>query len=437
MTPSPPFEIRDPIHGSVPLADAEVAILDHPFVQRLRGIRQLGFSYLPFPGATHSRYAHSVGALHLAGRAFDACFRGHAFSSPAVRERYRTLVRLGALLHDLGHPPFSHSTEFAMPPLRSLGIDAYDPLRVAARLDERATHEDYTVAILTRTGLSDVIRRDHAFGPEHIAALVSKDVHVGDDFFTDEGADFAVVLSQLVSSQLDVDRLDYLIRDSYFTGACYGEIDLDWLISNLTRHTDAAGRVSLAIDSRAIYAFDDFTISRFHMFVMVYFHQKSLVYEEMLKRYVSSPDCTFRLPTNMEDYLEVDDTSLWSHLRAQTNPWARRIVEMRPYKIALERQGGGVSELSDARRVLEKNGIDLIAAETEGHVMGKRDPDAPPIYVLDRTDPKRSPLEIEAATAIFDRYADERRIGRIYVAEEDLARAKTLLFPAPSTRPGS
>ena len=428
---APPFEIRDPIHGSVPVSESELAVLDHPFVQRLRMIRQLGFSYLPFPGATHSRYAHSVGAMHLAGRAFDACFRDHPFSAPAVRHRYRTLVRMGALLHDLGHAPFSHSTEFAMPPLRALGIALYDPGRVAARLDERATHEDYTVAILMRSGLGDVLRERHPFGPEHIASLVSPDVRVQDDLFRDEGRDYKIVLSQLVSSQLDVDRLDYLVRDSYYTGARYGEIDLDWLLSNLTQHTDEHGTVSLAIDGRAIYAFDDFTIARFHMFVMVYFHQKSLVYEEMLKRYVSSPDCTFRLPPRIEDYLEVDDVSLWSHLREQSNPWARRIVEMRPYRIALERQGGGTSELDHARRRIEREGIDLIAAETEGHVMGKRDAHAPPIYVVDRSRPDAATLELESATAIFDRYADERRIGRIYVADEDLPRARALLSEVP------
>jgi HD superfamily phosphohydrolase len=428
---APPFEIRDPIHGSVPVLEDELQVLDHPFVQRLRMIRQLGFSYLPFPGATHSRYAHSVGAMHLAGRAFDACFREHAFSSPAVRQRYRTLVRMGALLHDLGHAPFSHSTEFAMPPLRALGVDAYDPARVAARLDERATHEDYTVAILVRSSLGDVLRSRHSFGPEHVAALVSSDVRVDDELFRDEGADYKTILSQLVSSQLDVDRLDYLVRDSYYTGARYGEIDLDWLLSNLTRHTDAAGKVSLAIDGRAIYAFDDFTIARFHMFVMVYFHQKSLVYEEMLKRYVSSADCAFRLPARIDDYLEVDDVSLWSHLRAQSNPWARRIVEMRPYRIALERQGGGVAELAEARQRLDRAGVDLIAAETEGHVMGKREAHAPPIYVLDRSRPDEAPLELESATAIFDRYADERRIGRIYVADEDLPRARAVLSGVP------
>ena len=71
----PPQEIRDPIHGAVPVDDVEIAIIDHPFIQRLRGIRQLGFSHLPFPGATHTRYNHSLGVMHLAGRAFDACFR--------------------------------------------------------------------------------------------------------------------------------------------------------------------------------------------------------------------------------------------------------------------------------------------------------------------------------------------------------------------------
>ena len=110
----PPQEIRDPIHGAIPVDDAEIAIIDHPFIQRLRGIRQLGFSHLPFPGATHTRYNHSLGVMHLAGRAFDACFRDEPFSTPEVQQSYRHCLRLAALCHDSGHAPFSHAAEFAI-----------------------------------------------------------------------------------------------------------------------------------------------------------------------------------------------------------------------------------------------------------------------------------------------------------------------------------
>ena len=102
------MEVRDPLHGAIAVAPEEIPVVDHPFVQRLRGIRQMGFSELPFPSAIHSRYAHSLGAMELAGRAFDLCFRRDPFVTPGRRAIYRQLVRVAALCHDLGHGPCRH-----------------------------------------------------------------------------------------------------------------------------------------------------------------------------------------------------------------------------------------------------------------------------------------------------------------------------------------
>ena len=116
------MEVRDTLYGAIPIPTKLMKVVDHPFFQRLRGIRQTGFSELPFPGATHTRYAHSLGAQHLVARAFDVVFRDHTFSSPKVREAYRDCVRCAMLLHDIGHMPFSHCTEFAMQSLDALNI---------------------------------------------------------------------------------------------------------------------------------------------------------------------------------------------------------------------------------------------------------------------------------------------------------------------------
>lgn len=398
----------------------------------------MGFSELPFPSAVHSRYAHSLGAMELAGRAFDLCFRRDPFVAPGRRALYRQLVRMAALCHDLGHAPFSHCTEFAMPPLRSLGIDAYTPDKVAARLDQTASHEDYTIAILTRSSLSDTLRASFAFDGRHVAALVSREVAPPDDLFVDGGQDYRRILSQLISSELDVDRLDYLVRDSYFSGARYGEIDVNWILSNLEWHVDTRGDVSLALDRRAIYAFDDFMIARYHMFVMVYFHHKSVVYEEMLKRHFTSRACDYRFPSDLDQYLEMDDVHLYGWLRASSDGWARRIVERRPYRRALEVHGSAeeVVVVTDILARLDAAGIDRIAAGSTGklsryNVIGQKREGAPPIYVIDRAPGRRErATALEDATRVFERYQDERHIARIYVADDRVEEAQRIIGAA-------
>ena len=424
----PPAEIRDPIHGAIAIDPVETAVIDHPFVQRLRGIRQLGFSHLPFPGATHTRYNHSLGVMHLAGRAFDACFRDKPFRTREAKHAFRHCVRLAALCHDLGHAPFSHAAEFAMPPLRELKIACYDPELVAHRLDKRASHEDYTIAILTQSSLADTIRANFPFTPEHVARLVSHEVRIDDDFFVHEGHDLRFLLSQLISSDLDADRLDYLVRDSYFTGARYGQIDVNWLVSHMGRYVDEAGRVSLSLDRRALYAFDDFMIARFHMFVMVYFHQKSVAYEEMLKRYMLSEACTYQLPADLPAYRQTDDAHLMAHLRSAGSDWARRIVEFDPIKVVYETTGvDGEHSLGSAKQRLEGSGIESFAVPGHGVVYGQRKPGMPPIYVVDRVRNLRAVEPVDQATGIFDRYQDERCVGRLYVRSEDRQAAREVL----------
>jgi HD superfamily phosphohydrolase len=425
----PPKEIRDPIHGAIQADSQELTIIDHPAVQRLRGIRQLGFSHLPFPGATHTRYAHSLGAMHLAGQAFDACFRDHPFSSLKKERAYRHCVRLAALCHDLGHPPFSHAAEFAMPPLRMLGLSAYRADAVASRLDKRATHEDYTIGLLTASALAPEIRREFPFDPTHVAALVSNDVQVDDDFFEDGGMDLRPLFSQLISSALDVDRMDYLVRDAYYTGARYGQVDVPWLISHLSRHVLDTGEVCLALDRRAIYAFDDFMVARFHMFVMVYFHQKSIAYEEMLKLHMGSNLCTYRLPADLELYRETDDAHLWSYLRTCDDPWAHRVVNYRPFKVVHEIYGRPFQvDVSEPAAKLQAAGLPYFAASASGALFDGSAKQGPPIFVLDRKPGAVKPAKpLSEASDIFQRYHDRRSVARLYVDRCDLEKAREIL----------
>jgi HD superfamily phosphohydrolase len=228
--------------------------------------------------------------------------------------------------------------------------------------------------------------------------------------------------------------MDYLVRDSYYTGARYGQIDADWLLANLVAYP--VGReVTLALDSRAIYAFDDFMIARHHMFLMVYFHHKSVVYEEMLKRYVLSPECTFSLSADLDAYLVEDDVALEYHLRTADSEWARRIVEGRPYRRVLERHGTPVEvDLGHEKARLEAAGVDVVSAGSTGqlsryNVIGQKREKAPAILVLERLpgQPVETVKTLAEASQVFERYAEARRIARLYVAPEAVDRAREVL----------
>ncbi len=424
------MHVRDPIHGAIELSPAELAIVDDPWLQRLRFVRQTGFSQMAFPGATHSRYMHSVGVMHLAGQAFDAAYRHWSFDRPDARQRLRDCLRVAALCHDLGHAPFSHCMEWGMPPVDELGLTW-----LRAPLEGRlATHEDYTIAILEHAALRQTIERACPFTARHVASLIRPEISVGDDFFVDGGLDHRRLLSQIVSSELDVDRLDYLPRDAFFTGAQYGRVDIHWLMSNLTTWV-ANGQVNLALEGRAVYAFDHFLLARHHMFLMVYFHHKSVVYEELLRRYLQSPECPWRLPADLDQYLETDDVTVLAHLRQSDDPWARRVAKHQPYRRVLERHGTArTADLAVAAERLQAESIDVIHTASTGRLsryarVGAKRRSAPEIFVLERTgdQPVERVRPLSEASEVFVRYAEDRVISRLYTAPEDCARAEKLL----------
>jgi HD superfamily phosphohydrolase len=205
------LEIRDPIHGNIEISEAEVTVIDTNAYQRLRQIKQLGFAEYSFPGATHNRYLHSLGVCHLTGRAFDSIFRDVSFSTSAARDRLRQAVRMAALLHDIGHGPLSHTTEEVMPRLSELAVDVYETRRKPQPGGGRgqADHEDYTIKFVTDSHLTEALRRSGiAATPIHIACLIDKTLQCPDDFFVDGGVNYRWILSQIVSSELDCDRMD-------------------------------------------------------------------------------------------------------------------------------------------------------------------------------------------------------------------------------------
>ena len=283
--------------------------------------------------------------------------------------QYRYCVRMAALLHDIGHGPYSHSVEFAMPMVSTL------PGMENVVKDTQATHEDYTIAILTQTSLAALIEHQFDFTAEHVAALIDSSRTVSDDFFMDGGFNLRPLFSQMISSNLDMDRSDYLVRDSLYTGVKYGQVDVSWLHNHLSRTTDPDNNVCMAMDRRALYAFDHFLISRYHMFLMVYFHKRSTAMEVMLKDFIQSEDCTYHIPSDLDAYLYVDDADLNVHLRHSKVPIAKSIVEQDVFRVAFEQHGAPEEvDLDGREKALKDAGIPVYSLTMHGSAFSKIKP---------------------------------------------------------------
>jgi HD superfamily phosphohydrolase len=227
--------LNDPIYGFITVPHPQVlALIDHPWFQRLRYIKQLGLSHLVYPGALHTRFHHALGAMHLMGKAIDVLrTKGHA-----ITEEEALGASIAILLHDIGHGPFSHALEHS--------------------LVEGITHEGISALVMDR--LND------EFGGG---------LEVGIRIFRDQYP--KRFLHQLVSSQLDVDRIDYLNRDSFYTGVSEGVIGGERIITMLQVVDDR-----LVVEEKAIYSIEKFLVARRLMYWQVYLHKTVVACEMML-----------------------------------------------------------------------------------------------------------------------------------------------------------
>lgn len=433
------INIRDPLHGSILMSEGESKVIDTSEFQRLRFVKQLGFTELSFPGATHSRFIHSVGACHLSQIAFNNTFKN--LENIRTSTKYNQVIRLATLLHDVGHGPLSHVTERVMPSLESLNLDFIAPYFAQER---QAHHEDYTVKLIMDSSITSVIEEYFECQPIHVACLINKGIESPDDFFLVEGVDVRPVLSQIVSSELDVDRMDYLVRDAYYCGTQYGKIEMDWLLSNLMAYRKGS-KYYLAMDRKAIYAFDDFLLSRHHMYMMVYDHHKSVVYEKMLYKYLDSPDCNLKLPGDVDSYIKCTDHWLYQNLAESNNKWAKKITEKKPYfrvkefHATMKRPDETDEAIECFKKQLDDNAIDYIFSQTKNNFShyysenGIADDSTFSLLVVDTKDPNFQAIPIEQCTGIFKKYAEDRKVSRFYTDKKDYHRAYQVFYPS-STR---
>ena len=417
------MRIRDPIHGTIAVSDEERAVIDTRFYQRLRGVRQLGFGDMAFPGATHTRHAHSLGAMHVSSRVFDAVAPS-ADLPDAARARFRAAVRLAVLCHDLGHMPLSHASEAIAPARAALKLPGW-----LGPSEGQASHEDFTCKIVLDSPVGECIRAKFSplgFGPEAVVSLISGAAPPGGLDFEHQGVDYAPLLRAIVSGEMDADRMDYLLRDSLFSGVNYGRFDLDWIVQNLGAAVQG-GKAYLALARQAAFAFEDFLLSRYHMFLSVYYHHTTVNFDHMLRRYYEEAAGEFEIPTALEAFLECDDGALWQALRGSSNGWARRIVARRPYKLLAqftERDEG--YDLQALTGALVQAQVEHFAVESQG-VLSKyfQDGGGPSLFIRDTSTGRLT--EVAKYTPLYQRYSSAVRLTRIYVLPEQVAAARGVL----------
>lgn len=409
------MEIRDPVHGSIHILDEEIPIIENRVFQRLRGIKQLGLSEYVFPGATHTRYLHSLGVFYIADSAFTALFKEQAEKREFLR--LKETLKLAALLHDIGHAPLSHSTEIVMPPLDTLSLPkAYLKNRNSKA---KAIHEDYTVKSIIDSSLTDSFKKvTKKFGviPSRVAELVTGSTS-DPSYFTVKNINYFPLLHQLVSSEMDCDRMDYLLRDSYFCGVSYGHFDLDWILDNI-EICSIDGEAYLGITERAVSTFDDFLLGRFHMFLMVYFHYKAVCMEKMLLRFFETSN-EYSIPSKVEDYIEHDDHYLMKTLRSSNNRYAKEIIRGQiPPKIFECFGPENKHIITEIEAYLASNHIEFIHCSSKGRLSkyyqtGKKSIDYP-LKVVRKFHDLKAFINISDATNLYQKYSHAHSVKRLH-----------------------
>ncbi|HAZ11871.1 MAG: hypothetical protein A2X86_07530 [Bdellovibrionales bacterium GWA2_49_15] len=425
------MEIRDPVHGNIHILDQEVPIIRAEFFQRLRNIKQLGLSEYIFPGATHTRFIHSIGVMSVGERAFNKLFEQVNGHPNHEIQRLRETFKLACLLHDVGHAPLSHSTESVMPQLSALKIPQEFLHGKDLLSDRQATHEDYTIKSIADSSLAESFKQvEEIYGVDRRCVA---DLIVGQttrpEYFTLEGINYFPLLHQLISSELDCDRMDYLLRDSYFCGVSYGNFDLDWLLDNLEICIDASSAF-LGISERAVVTFDDFLLSRYHMFVMVYFHYRSVCLEQLLLKYFKTSPGEYAIPSDIEQYVEHDDHYLMKILRNSRNPHATAIVKNNiPPKIYESFNDQQLANLEKLQQFLTKENVDFIRCSSSGRLSkyyseSQSQKQYKMKVVRKLTGQKaKSYFNIEEATDLFQKFSKSHAVNRLHCEINQLPHA--------------
>lgn len=298
-------KIHDPIHKTIGFSELEIEIINSRVFQRLRNIKQLGLINYVFPGADYSRFSHSIGVCHLTGKIFDAI---HEKKSDDNTERDKQIARLAGLLHDVGHYPFSHAMEDA---IKSHVSDEFGGLRGLVKKDTDPNEDSYTPP--KKHFNHESVAREILLHDQEIQGILNsfeiepkiEPIEIY-QLFT-RASDSPIPEANMISSDLDADRLDYLLRSAYHIGLPYGSTDLEYILRQIKIDKDR----NICISPKALRTIDHFLLCRYFDYSQVIFHKTVAGFEEVLKstiKYLITNDTIFYTP---ESIIEAIKTGKW------------------------------------------------------------------------------------------------------------------------------
>ncbi|GAF26388.1 HD superfamily phosphohydrolases [Moorella thermoacetica Y72] len=422
------YEIRDPIFGFITINEWERDIINHRIFQRLRRIKQLAWTDMVYPGATHTRFEHSLGVMKIATDMFNCIAnKGKSylqnelkFTEEGIR-RDLILVRLASLLHDVGHPPFSHAGE---------GLMSINP-----ESGKSYKHEDYTEAII-RYKMKDVID-DHPLNENY---RITAD-EVADFLAGKSGVRRSILWRGLVTGQMDADRADYLLRDSHHIGVQYGRYDLKRLLVTLTVTSDENEGPVLAIEEGGWHAAEGLILARYMMFTQVYFqhtrraydHHVAAVMKQLLEEFQTCEHKgKFPPPTsaeNIDNYLEWDDWRVLGLIRAGYGGEDGRILRERKHHrfVYQTSEVPDVNELNQLERVCEKLGTLVSFIDSAEKSWYKFDKEDVYIYLDDHEKRKKPKTVLLSSLSSVVRGLNAVKQQRVYVPWERKKEAEEIL----------
>lgn len=412
------MRIRDTIHGMIYVSPLEMEIINTFPFQRLRYIRQLATTYMVYPGAEHTRFGHSIGTMHIASRVIQSikqkspnCFFKRKHKQEAHWAWMEQMLRLIALTHDLGHPPFSHAGEGLLP--------------------EKKKHEDYTREIILNTEIGEIINQiGIEFKKNHGDDFEITSQQVVDIYSGGIGKhilnNYENILNYLMDSELDCDKMDYLLRDSHYCGVKYGHYDLERLLSAI----DVADSVIndkvkvIVIHEDGVHAFEEFVLARYFMFLQVYFHKTRRILDITLYTFLRSYLPEGHYPESISEYLRWDDNRILQGMNDKTDSNEIKQYKNRsfPRMVYHTNAHAGISDSEKYNKVkrvlinknvcLENELIEDDASKLPHNIPTIVSDGEKAVYVLKKDS---STTNIRSSSFLLDHLSNKIHIQRIYV----------------------